>query len=110
MAVKHSARNRGVTMVEVVIAIGITAVAMAMVIPVVRKARARVASVSCAGNLQILSNAIAQYTAEYNNRYPFGFTFEKFNAGSGRPTTGGNATISWFSLLDRYISSRASVV
>jgi prepilin-type processing-associated H-X9-DG protein len=49
-----------------------------------------------------------QYTMDYQDRYPIGFTFAKFNPNTGRPTDAGNSGyITWFSLIDQYLTSAA---
>lgn len=101
-------RRRAFTLLEVLVVMAILAIAVAMVIPVVSKARARSQEVFCQSNLHTLSTAVMQYTMDYSDRYPIGFAFNKFSPTTGRPTDGGaSGYIAWFSLIDQYLTAGA---
>src|SRR5688572_9859653 len=99
------------TLLELLIVIAIMSIGVAMVIPVVSKARARSQEVFCQGNLRILSTALMQYTMEYGDRYPFGLIWNRTNPTNGRPTDGAaSGLVSWFSSIDKYLTSGAGTL
>lgn len=99
-------RSTAFTLLELVVVMGIIAIATGILLPSVHKARSRSQEVFCQANLRILSTALRQYTIEYADRYPFGFTFNKFNVNTGRPTDGGSSGyIAWFSSIDKYLTA-----
>jgi prepilin-type processing-associated H-X9-DG protein len=102
-------RNPGAfTLLELVVVMGVMAIAVGVLLPAVRTARARSQEIFCQSNLRILSTALMQYTMDNQDRYPFGFTFNRTNPTTGRPSDGGaSGYITWFSLIDQYLTSGA---
>src|SRR5215212_4213557 len=98
-------RNAAFTQLELIVVMAIFAIAMGVLIPVVAKARTRSQEVFCQANLRILSTAFTQYTQEYQERYPFGFIFNKSNPTTARPAAGDSRYITWFSSIDKYMTS-----
>ena len=102
--------RRAFTLVEVMVAIGLVAILFGMLLPMVQRARALAAGVSCQGNLGQLSVSMTQYTLDYNC-YPWGFVFNKQNATNGRPADPKDLDhVTWFSSLDKYLTNDASLV
>jgi prepilin-type processing-associated H-X9-DG protein len=48
---------------------------------------------------------LRQYTIEYADHYPFGFTFNKFSPTTGRPAASDTSYIAWFSSIDKYLTT-----
>lgn len=97
--------SRGFALLEVIVVMAILAIAVGMTIPVVSKARSRSQEIFCQSNLRTLSTALMQYTIDHQDRYPFGFIFNKSGETNGRPHDNGNSGyITWFSLADRYLT------
>ena len=97
---------RAFTLLEVVVVMAILAVAFAMSVPVITKARSRSQEVFCQSNLRILWSGLQQYTMDNQDRYPLGFGFNKMNPTSGRPSDGGTSGyITWFSSIDQYLTT-----
>src|SRR4051794_40201076 len=98
------------TLLELIVVMAILAIAMGMMVPVVAKARSRSQEVFCQANLRILSSAFVQYQMEYNDRYPFGFIFNKSNPTTARPAGGDTRYITWYSSLDKYLTAGANEI
>ena len=98
-------RGRAFTLLELVVAIGIVALASAMLIKTVIKVRDRAGDITCQSNLRQLLHALQSYNVDNNGSMPYGFYW----VGSGPPTwdpppTGNNEFISWASELNRYFN------
>ena len=68
---RHAGR-RAFTLIELLIVIGIIALLIAVLVPVLRKARFEVRKVLCITNLRSISVAIYAYANDYNDTIPFG--------------------------------------
>ena len=80
--------QRGFTLTELLVAIGIIALLSGVVLSMVSRARMAGQSARCLSNLHVLSAAFAQYAADNDGRYP-----DPLSAGA-----------SWESLLDQYMT------
>ena len=49
--------------------------------------------------------ACYQYTLEYNGRYPYGFIWNNQNVVTGRNVPGQTQQITWYSSLDKYLTT-----
>lgn len=108
---KFNQPRRAFSLIELIVVMGIMAVAVGVLLPAVHRARSRSAEVFCQSNLRTLSTALRQYTIEYNDRYPYGFIFNRTNPNNGRPTdSGASGLITWYSSIDKYLTSGATEV
>src|SRR5687767_11768883 len=60
----------GFTLIELLVVIGIIGVLMAMLFPVIRRARESARRVQCASNLRQIGSAFISYAGVNKNRYP----------------------------------------
>jgi len=65
-----SKKNRGFTLVELLVVIGIIAVLISILLPALRKAQAAALKVQCASNLHQLGLAFFNYAGEYKGILP----------------------------------------
>lgn len=82
---------RGFTLVEILVVVAIIAILAAILFPVFARARENARRVSCQSNLKQMALGFAQYTQDYNGKYP--------NRFSG-PLAGG-----WVATLQPYLKS-----
>jgi prepilin-type processing-associated H-X9-DG protein len=99
-------RARAFTLLELVVSVGIVALAAALVIRTTIKVRDRAGDVTCQGNMRQLLQALYSYNVDQNGSMPYGIYY----VGSGPPTWapppgGNNAFISWASELSRYFGT-----
>jgi prepilin-type N-terminal cleavage/methylation domain-containing protein/prepilin-type processing-associated H-X9-DG protein len=107
----HRNSTSGFTLLELLVVIGVVAVLIGFTLAAVRKVRQRTQGISCEANLHTLYTACIQYTNDYHGRFPFGFTFNRFNPNTGRPTDGGaSGYIAWFSSFDKYLTNGTTEV
>src|SRR4051794_7649388 len=99
--------RRGLTLVELLVVIGIIAVLVGILLPVLSSARGRAETISCQSNLHQIFTAARNYSVEYGDCLPFGFIFSQENPKTGRPAAGTTDYVTWFSSLDRYMTRGA---
>ena len=103
-ALLRSAR-RAFTLVELLVVIGIIAVLVGVLLPVLGRARARAQTVACQSNLRQIAQATLNYTAENKGSFPWGFIFNRQRTDNGRPSDGGaSGYIAWFGSADKYMT------
>jgi prepilin-type processing-associated H-X9-DG protein/prepilin-type N-terminal cleavage/methylation domain-containing protein len=83
------------TLVELLVVIGIIAVLIAILLPVLGKARQAAQTVKCASNLRQLGLATTMYLTDYKGWLPY-------------PTTNLGERCLWFNAVDPYLNALAS--
>lgn len=107
-------RPRAFTLVELLVVIGIIAVLIGVLLPVLSRAQGRARAVQCQSNLRQVLQATLNYAAEHKGSLPWGFTWNKISPTS--PTGGTNdpspqpGWISFFTCAEKYMNPKASMV
>src|SRR4051812_22542275 len=103
-------RYSAFTLVELLVVIGIIAVLIGVLLPVLSKARGRAETIACQSNLRQVVQACVQYTIEYKGSYPWGFIFNRYGP-TGRPQPATETSyITWFSSCDKYMKSKETEI
>jgi len=89
-------RHRGFTLVELLVVIAAIAVLAAILFPVFARARANARRASCQSNLKQLGIGVAQYTQDYDEKFPIYFNGD--NTQSALP-------LGWADMLTPYTKS-----
>jgi prepilin-type N-terminal cleavage/methylation domain-containing protein/prepilin-type processing-associated H-X9-DG protein len=85
----HGSSRRAFTLVELLVVIGIIAVLVGILLPVINSARGTATAVACQSNLRQLSTALLAYAAESKGSFPPGYFWHNMRlnvAGNGRGT------------------------
>jgi prepilin-type N-terminal cleavage/methylation domain-containing protein/prepilin-type processing-associated H-X9-DG protein len=104
--IKEQRQPRAFTLLELVVVIGIVAMATALILPAISAARGGAGDIGCQNNMRQLLVALQSFNTDHNGLMPNGF----FYVGSGPPTWGpppkGNGEyISWVSELNEYFGN-----
>lgn len=70
--VRRSAGDKGFSLIELLVVIGIIALLLAILVPVLRKARFEARKLLCVTNLRSIGVAIHAYANDHNDSIPFG--------------------------------------
>ncbi len=90
-------RRSAFTLIELLVVIAIIAILAAILFPVFAKAREKARTSSCQSNLKQLALGMAQYTQDYDERYP--------TAWVGPPYTVATTGCNWATAITPYIKS-----
>jgi len=103
----HLAARRGFTLIELLVVIGIIAVLVGILLPVLGSARRSAASVKCLSNLKNLHNVLLMYAADYKNATPVGRQ-DPWNPGDRKAVTTNGQTRYWVDMLYPYVLRKPS--
>jgi len=96
---KYSAR-KGFTLIELLVVIAIIAILAAILFPVFARARENARRASCQSNLKQIGLGIAQYTQDYDEKYPQIYAGNVCDGGCDARKPGG-----WSQLIQPYVKS-----
>jgi prepilin-type N-terminal cleavage/methylation domain-containing protein/prepilin-type processing-associated H-X9-DG protein len=98
-------RQRGFTLVELLVVIGIIALLVGILLPALSKARESANTVKCESNLRTIGQGLAQYLVDYSGYYPVSYFYVNQSFGNpGIPGSEGpgqalNGYVHWSSFL-----------
>jgi prepilin-type N-terminal cleavage/methylation domain-containing protein len=105
---------RGFTLVELLVVIGIIAVLIGILLPVLGRAREQANKASCMAAIRNLGQLIAIYRVDFKDSYPYGrYTTNNAppapggNLDDGQDTTSNRNTLVWWSVLRKYMKGRS---
>jgi prepilin-type N-terminal cleavage/methylation domain-containing protein/prepilin-type processing-associated H-X9-DG protein len=99
------ARKRGFTLIELLVVIAIIAILAAILFPVFARARENARRSSCQSNLKQIGIGIAQYTQDYDEKYPL-----NPEVGGVTYTNAQGVGMSWDMTIQPYIKSHQVMV
>ncbi len=101
--VPHKNQKTAFTLIELLVVIAIIAILAAILFPVFARARENARRSSCQSNLKQLGLGFMQYTQDYDERYPMGFTDAPMTGAPGSKST-------WDYVLQPYLKSSQILV
>jgi prepilin-type N-terminal cleavage/methylation domain-containing protein len=98
-------RTRAFTLVELLVVIGIIAVLIGILLPVMSRVQERGRALKCQSNLRSIGQGLMSYMAENRGSLPYGETWERFNPVNGSQAEGNDGRItswaSWITAMGR---------
>lgn len=99
-------RQSAFTLVELLVVIGILALLISILLPVMGRARESASNVKCMANLRTIGQAIAGYQAENKGSMPWGFIWNRVNLSTGASAESPSYLYTWATLLTKYMSPK----
>ncbi len=96
----------GFTLVELLVVIGIIAVLIGILLPVLSRARAQAQSTACKSNIRQLVLGALSYAADNKGRWPYHFYWVEQSPTTGFPTNAARGWVSWWTSINRYLTSK----
>jgi prepilin-type N-terminal cleavage/methylation domain-containing protein/prepilin-type processing-associated H-X9-DG protein len=96
-------RRPGFTLVELLVVIGIIAVLIGILLPVLSGVRERSRSLKCQSNLKQVVSALMAYAADHKGSLPYGFAWNRLTSTGFTSDGGATGFITWYSCADRYL-------
>jgi prepilin-type N-terminal cleavage/methylation domain-containing protein/prepilin-type processing-associated H-X9-DG protein len=94
-------RPRGFTLIELLVVIGIIALLISILLPVINKARAASRTAYCLSNLHTMGLAFAMYADEKGGHFPYPET--SLGTPPGKTSAVNDESDCWFNALDPYL-------
>ena len=105
MTIAHPHRRAcAFTLLEVIVAMAIAAVATIVLIPALIQLRSSAGDITCQNNLRQLGSALEMYNVDNNGRMPYGFYYVNSDPVTWQPVGGNTEYISWASELNKYFN------
>lgn len=101
-------RNRAFTLVELLVVIGIIAVLISILLPVVSRAQDQARSAACKSNLRQIFLATQTYANNNKGSLPFGFHWTKYDTLGAPLSPSSTSWVSWYTLLNNAMDPRGA--
>jgi prepilin-type N-terminal cleavage/methylation domain-containing protein/prepilin-type processing-associated H-X9-DG protein len=100
--------RRAFTLVELLVVIGIIAVLIGILLPVLTGVQSRGRDIKCQSNLRQIVQALHGYATENKGSMPFGFYWDPSEPGTWNPVGSDERFVSWASQVGKYVTRGAS--
>jgi prepilin-type N-terminal cleavage/methylation domain-containing protein/prepilin-type processing-associated H-X9-DG protein len=107
-------RRYGFTLVELLVVIGIIAVLIGILLPVISRARSAANQAACMANLRTLGQLLNNYAVEFRGSMPYGRYYGLVGSGSNlsnnpddQDSVENRATMVWWSVLRKYMKGQS---
>ncbi len=98
-----SRRQKGFTVIELLVVLGIAAVLVGLLFPVLGRARSAAKAHVCRANMRALAQATTNYTLDYDLTYPQATQDSALTAARGAAAAG---SALWYNALDAYLGQQ----
>src|SRR5438045_3502638 len=94
-------KKNGFTLVELLVVIGIIALLIGILLPVLGKARSAARATKCAANLRSVGQGLMMYAADYKGAFPAAYTYKgmRLGANTETPDAATDGYIHWSSFI-----------